>query len=79
MKTENAILFLGEEQIELTYRYDFSISIAQNASNSLLYTVDGELISEYNEWFMYDEGCDETDHDELAEFYFNKALIMLGK
>lgn len=27
LKTENAILFWGEEQIELSYRYDFSIMI----------------------------------------------------
>ncbi|MFI3230939.1 MAG: hypothetical protein R3Y29_05265 [bacterium] len=27
LKTENAILFWGEEQIELSYKYDFSIMI----------------------------------------------------
>lgn len=43
--------------------------------NILYYSLDGELAGESEKWFLDDE----ANRDELAEFYFNEALRIIGK
>ncbi len=57
----------------------FDLPNVRNVYNKVLYTIDGELVGEYKEWFMYGEGCEETVRDSLAEYYFRETLKIIGK
>ncbi len=42
-------------------------------SNTLYYCMDGEIAGESGEWFL------DADRDELAQFYFNEMISMIGE